>query len=632
MWHWLERQLRAGGRARWETLCVAGGLLAWFWWFRRYGFDLVDEGTLLAQIGRVHAGARPYVDFETGYAPLYFWLQGLAWRIWGAGPLASRTFGVVVHVATLTILFAFLRRWTVTSVALAITAVVVAFLHPAALAWGGFFNVPYPGWPAALLLLVAQGLVVGVVGRRLELRSRLLIIVGAGLACGLAFSLKPNSGLLGLAASALALSSGWSRDDRVSRWAGAALALLAPLAVCLLIGRSLASAWAPALVVPVALAAFCVVRAHRPVEGRAAGDLVALVAGFVAPVLCWLPALVAEMGFGRVLREVLLLDGGAVIAAYLQPFPWPHPVALPVLGGLGLAAWLAAGRGAALAPLALGLGAAGGTLALLAGVMPLRLVVENILLWTPPAAIAAGALAVGRRGGRAGARERAALAFAAVGAVQLFPRPDLIHLAMIGPGVALAFGLSWRRSAVAWRRERAHLQPTRQETPVPQCILGAVLTLCVARGGTVAAARLESRLAPMLPGVPAAPFVVVEQAVARWAWLDELVGRVAHAPAGPFLGFPDLAGVGVLAGRPQPWRYLYFVPGRPDHDGELEMLASLVQQSPAVVLLGTPAVPAFAGAPAYFARLVTALAALDTAEGSVESPSGPIRIRIAATP
>lgn len=628
----LEQRFRAGGRIPIETLCVAVGLLAWFGWFRRYGFDLVDEGTLLAQIERVHTGARPYIDFETGYAPLYFRLQGLAWQLWGAGPLASRTLGVIVHVATLTALFAFLRRWSSASVALAITAVVVAFLHPASLAWGGFFNVPYPGWPAALLLLVAQGLVVGVVGRRLELRSRLGLIAAAGFVCGLAFSLKPNSGLLGVAAAALALSSGWSRDERGNRWAGAALALLAPLALSFLLGRSLASAWTFALVVPVALAAGRVVRAHRPVEGRAGGDLVALAAGFVAPVLFWLPALAAEIGLARVLREVLLLDGGAVIAAYLQPFPWPHAATLPVLAGLALAALLASGRGAALAPFALGLGGAGSALAVFSGVEAPRLIVENILLWTGPVALGAGALAVGPRGGRAGARERAALAFAAVSAVQIFPRPDLIHLAMIGPGVALAIGLGWQRSTNTWRRERAHLQPTRQETPLSQVVLGLVLTLCLARSGTVAVGRLESRLAPMLPAVPASPFVVVEQAVARWAWLDKLVGRVAHAPAGPVLGFPDLAGVGLLAGRPQPWRYLYFVPGRPDHDGESEMLASIAQQPPAVVLLGTPAVPAFAGAPTYFARLVAALDALGPAEGTADGPSGPIRIGITTPP
>ena len=36
----------------------------------------------------------------------------------------------------------------------------------------------------------------------------------------------------------------------------------------------------------------------------------------------------------------------------------------------------------------------------------------------------------------------------------------------------------------------------------------------------------------------------------------------------PIFVFPDVAGLGFLAGRPQPFHYLYFVPGRPDRAGE----------------------------------------------------------------
>ena len=57
---------------------VAGlGLAAYGAALRDYGIaDFGDEGLQLAQAWRVSRGQLPYVDFHTGYGPLYFWMQG----------------------------------------------------------------------------------------------------------------------------------------------------------------------------------------------------------------------------------------------------------------------------------------------------------------------------------------------------------------------------------------------------------------------------------------------------------------------------------------------------------------------------------------------------------------------------
>ena len=56
---------------------------------RPYGiFDYVDEGLLLVQALRAARGQVPYVDFHTGYGPLYFRLQ--AWLLAAGGWAAIR--------------------------------------------------------------------------------------------------------------------------------------------------------------------------------------------------------------------------------------------------------------------------------------------------------------------------------------------------------------------------------------------------------------------------------------------------------------------------------------------------------------------------------------------------------------
>ena len=89
---------------------VAGlGLAAYGAALRDYGIaDFGDEGLQLAQAWRVSRGQLPYVDFHTGYGPLYFWMQGalVSW----AGLEAVRWMLVGLHAAAAMLVYLITRR------------------------------------------------------------------------------------------------------------------------------------------------------------------------------------------------------------------------------------------------------------------------------------------------------------------------------------------------------------------------------------------------------------------------------------------------------------------------------------------------------------------------------------------
>ena len=73
-----------------EPLLVAVLVGAYVAAFHRFGlFDFADEGLQLAQAWRVAHGQRPYLDFHTGYGPLYFAWQGALMRWGGLGAVRA---------------------------------------------------------------------------------------------------------------------------------------------------------------------------------------------------------------------------------------------------------------------------------------------------------------------------------------------------------------------------------------------------------------------------------------------------------------------------------------------------------------------------------------------------------------
>src|SRR5690606_31741422 len=323
----------------------------------------------------------------------------------------------------------------------------LAFLLPVSPRQGAPFNTPYPGWIAAPLALVAQALVAGLAARRAlggdvtgVARTTSVAsaarVLGAGVAAGVAFSVKPNAGLLALAGAGLALVPGWPAAEGFSRCLALAVRAAAVLsALVLLGGAALEPGYTLALVLPVVLAAVWTAPVAPQTASRPLLDAVLLVVGFVLPVLVWLPPLVHELGWARFAREVLLLDGGGVVAAYLLPFALPEAPAAALCAGVGLALVLlrVAPRATAVA-LVVGLAT---PLALDADASA-RIVAEQACLWLGPLVLALGLVLVPSARDTAGTH--ALLAFAALFALQLFPRPDLIHVAMSAPSVLLAAG------------------------------------------------------------------------------------------------------------------------------------------------------------------------------------------------
>jgi len=131
-------------RALVPALIASALAVVYLWPLRGYGLQVEDEGTLLAQIVRVAGGQVPYVDFNTGYTPGYFYLAAAVWR--GTGDLhALRVALVIVHalaVGGLAVLAAEVARPTF-AVATALAYLVFIPVFPGEFAAA---MIPYPAW------------------------------------------------------------------------------------------------------------------------------------------------------------------------------------------------------------------------------------------------------------------------------------------------------------------------------------------------------------------------------------------------------------------------------------------------------------------------------------------------------
>lgn len=581
-----------------ESLCVGLGALSYLWMWRLYGFDAVDEGTQLFQISRAARGALPYTDFETGYTPGYFALQSWLWQ--AGGFAAIRTMLVVVHAGVAATIYALLRDSGGRTSASVGVVFLIAFLLPVSLDRGAPLNIPYPGWLALPAVLMSVALLAEL-GEGNSTRRDSWGIFLAGLGAAFAFGLKPNTGLFLLAGSSLAVAASWRTTHLPERLCSWGLRGLAAVLLVWMLMPVLDSRLGVALLLPT-LAAVVVAGPVREAGRRTAlRDFAFLGGGFLLPTLPWLGSLIARIGWSETLEKVFFVGHGAqsVVEAYALAAPEFRPGML-VLATAALAAmWLVRSRAARLAPGVLISGAILGALfAFRGGMRPLA---ENVLFWSCPLVITAGLLTVGS--GEDRQRERSLLILAAFLLLTLYPRPDLIHVAQIGPVVLLAGLSTWRRSSAHWFFERRRDGVGKLSAPG---ILAAVfLVLALGR----MAPTLVPRLSEPVVMVPLGPGVSVEVLASRAApyrSMAAVVERIRRetGPGEPIFTFPDLAGLAFLADRPSPFYYVYFVPGRPDAREALQIRQAWPQVRPVLAVLGEPSAPVFVDAPRYFADLI----------------------------
>ena len=520
---------------------VAGlGLAAYGAALRDYGIaDFGDEGLQLAQAWRVSHGQLPYVDFHTGYGPLYFWMQGalVSW----AGLEAVRWMLVGLHAAAAMLVYLITRRLLGSALATVAVLLEVAFFLPLAPSRGVPFLIPYPAWYVSLAALAIAFLL-----QRTQPSAARFLVSGA--LAGAAFAMKVNSGLLlAAAAASVAVLAG---ERREAGPAGKAVLGLVGLGSVLLVAETglTISAW---VLAPPVLGLAWLGRGRGAPDGYTGPRLAALAAGFLpVAAFCYAPSFV-RLGPQRFGRQALLLGAGFA-GTYAVAYPWPAALGAAV----GLAAFALADR----TPRSVLAAGAAATLALavLTGARSApslaaapRLAAEVSTLALVPLAVWA---AIGALRRRVDPALLGPAAVAALAALQLYPRPDFEHLAQVAP-VLLPLGLR------AWRRCVEML------SPAPAVVVAVPLLLAAARfaptavtlGRLATGAREEVRVA-------STRLLIAPEGAERLRALAAAVDAVQRNTAPPdlVLTFPACAIVPFFAERLPAGPHDYFFPGRPD--------------------------------------------------------------------
>lgn len=622
------------------TIALALAVGALYLGFAGYGVNLDDEGTVLNQVLRTARGERPYLDFHTGYTPATFYVNAALLRIFGTSVLPIRTLLAGVNTIAVVLVFRLALRFAPVAESVA-AALAYALCMPFFAGQFASFNIPYPAWYSIAAWLAAE-----VAAMRAVETGKRTWLAASGLACGIAFSFKPNTGILALGAAVL---GHLLATAPVAGLPGLALEtvvlVLAAASVAAVLGFEIFTgkfAWLGLSLVAWLLAAV-VLRARRRSRGgpsacrplsAALADGLVLATGFALPNVPWLAYFLPRMGLARFGRDVLLLGAG-VERIYGLDYPRPSPWSLVGLAALAAALLvpraIRAGRvghrglvaGFAASLVGLAAVAARSAVAPEGLVISTSMQIENLAYFLLPSILAGAVLreirseaGLARRPPAAaseGSRWAVATAWALLLFIQLYPRIDFMHVVISMPSalvVAAAALVLVRRDwlSALGIDERSRDGRARVATVLARAFSLAPVALALAAR---AAPFAESRL--VLAGGPgfrrmtrvdsAALPVQVERDRDHDLLELERVADFVEAETGSqdtMLAFPALGLLSFMTGRPSPVPHDYFFPGRPSHADEAEMLATLDADRPAVLVTLNDRLGYFSSSPAYY--------------------------------
>ncbi len=604
---------KLAGSVRGQGALALATLAFGVWYFgglAPYGLHVGEDGDLLYEAFAVYRGQLPYVDFSTGYTPGYFYWHATLFRLFGVDALVVRVSTAIANILTLYLFYRLAVR--LVPPALALLAPVL-FLGGLPAYPGSFcpFNVPYPAWyniPLWLGSMVALGTYVD------HGRTRSLFL--AALLAGVSFSMKPNVGLFNLVALSLFLlwwHAPTADDSRLTRWCWWALGLATIAGVLAIFGVHVGSREFQFFPLPVlAIAAILLINARRaagrPGFLRAAA---VLVLGFALPAVPWLLYFLVRLGLDRFLRDVFLL--GSSYAAF---FYIPHR-ALWTRWDLAL---LAVGAAVVLTPVAIRqrvlpawLPIAGAAFAAVAGAAyvglwaPMRggfhsavvTRVEDIVFLLLPAVNWCGIALVARDTTR-DPHDRSALLASLVlltvsgpaMALGMYPRSDYMHLLISAPGSIVLAVVLLGRVLELWQRALPPAPFWRWATVAMLTALPVVVSAVMMAPGVALAARLYTHYLTFRVSelthldLPSASLFLEPGSEDKLRPLRAVTRYVAAEtrPDDYVFPFPNLPLLCFLTERLNPTPKGYFIAGYPDHAIEAEVVDSMRQRMPKLVL------------------------------------------------
>lgn len=606
-----------------EALAVFGLALGYFLLFVHYGFNLDDEGTLLAQFYRAYLGQIPYRDFHMGYTPAGHELQARLFELFGVSVVPLRVALAVCNATCAALLFAIARR-TMPAVFAVLPPIAYVAMLPFYPGEFASFNIPYPAWYVTLFWLAGLWALL----RFVETRTFGWVAVN-GVLIGLCFAFKPNVGLFQLAGSALVLllvlepvaGEGRSRLEDAAWWL---LAFAVPAGLGFIFSSQASARDVRIFLLPIFL--FVLVLAVRRGAGRSADvqprSLVAASAilgvAALAVILPWVLKFLGLLGAQRFARQILFIGTGFE-QYYYMPFhgagPWDRGLVLAALGLIAVGLLVRVRVVPAWVLLALTvLGAVGGTIALRHAPMPdgahaalvsrledLSFAATLIVHW---AALAAALPELWRRSrGRIQLERLVVLASALTMYLQLYPRSDFMHLVTAAPlTLVVAAGLAARFAGwfevLSWGR------------PVRIAIAVATIGIALVRIGPNFGAVLEWDGGPAWRphaalGVERAPVTLELGRGPRLQAIHDTVDflRANTEPGEAIFPFPAIEMLCFLADRPNATRHGYFFPGWPGHEVEAEVVSALRRAPPRFVVALHQHQYFFVQAPVYYYAL-----------------------------